>query len=62
MRARTDCKHQYPKLLPRLRMQNVRHGTSMTLILLHGRPELWCVWCKNVPVLVEQFDVIVPGH
>ena len=61
MTANTDCKHQYAKL-PSLRMQNVRHRTSMTLILLHGWPEFWCVWYNNIPVLAEQFDVIVPGH
>ena len=32
-------------------MQNVRHRTSMTLILLHGWPEFWCVWYNNIPVL-----------
>ena len=29
-------------------------------MLLHGWPEFWRVWRKNIPVLAEEFDVVVP--
>jgi pimeloyl-ACP methyl ester carboxylesterase len=29
-------------------------------VLLHGWPEFWYVWHKNVPVLAESFDVVAP--
>jgi pimeloyl-ACP methyl ester carboxylesterase len=32
----------------------------MPLVLLHGWPEFWFVWHKNIPALAERFDVIVP--
>src|SRR5829696_7162569 len=38
----------------------VRHGRGMPLILLHGWPEFWYVYRKNVPALAERFDVLVP--
>lgn len=38
----------------------VRHGTGAPLVLLHGWPEFWYVYRKNIPVLAERFDVIVP--
>jgi pimeloyl-ACP methyl ester carboxylesterase len=38
----------------------VRHGRGMPLVLLHGWPEFWYVYRKNVPALAERFDVIVP--
>jgi hypothetical protein len=41
-------------------IHNVRHGEGHPLVLLHGWPEFWCVWRKNVPVLAESFDVVAP--
>ena len=38
----------------------VRHGAGFPLVLLHGWPEFWYVWRKNVPVLAESFDVVAP--
>ena len=38
----------------------VRQGSGTPLVLLHGWPEFWFVWRKNVPVLAEGFDVIAP--
>ena len=38
----------------------VRHGSGAPLVLLHGWPEFWYVWRKNVPVLAESFDVVAP--
>ena len=38
----------------------VRHGSGHPLVLLHGWPEFWYVWRKNIPVLAESFDVVAP--
>lgn len=43
-----------------LRVHYVRHGAGPPLVLLHGWPEFWYVWRKNIPALAERFDVIVP--
>lgn len=43
-----------------VRLHYVRHGPAEAppLLLLHGWPEFWYVWRKNIPVLAETFDVI----
>lgn len=38
----------------------VREGSGFPLLLVHGWPEYWRTWRKNVPVLADSFDVIVP--
>jgi pimeloyl-ACP methyl ester carboxylesterase len=38
----------------------VRHGGGAPLVLLHGWPEFWYVWRKNIPTLAESFDVVAP--
>ena len=38
----------------------VRHGVGLPLLMLHGWPEFWYTWRKNIPVLAEEFDVVVP--
>lgn len=38
----------------------VRHGTGMPLVLLHGWPEFWFAWHKNIGPLAEDFDVVAP--
>jgi pimeloyl-ACP methyl ester carboxylesterase len=43
-----------------IRIHHVRHGTGTPLVLLHGWPEFWYVYRKNVPVLAERFDIIAP--
>ena len=43
-----------------IRVHCVRHGAGFPLVLLHGWPEFWYVYRKNVPVLAEGFDVVVP--
>ena len=30
------------------------------MVLLHGWPEFWYGWRKNIPVLSENFDVVAP--
>ena len=38
----------------------VRHGNGYPLVLLHGWPEFWYTWRKNIPVLAGEFDVVAP--
>ena len=43
-----------------VRIHYVRHGAGMPLVLLHGWPEFWRTWRKNILPLAEHFDVVVP--
>lgn len=43
-----------------IELHYVRHGEGLPLVLLHGWPEFWFAWRKNIPVLAESFDVIAP--
>ena len=43
-----------------IRVHYVRHGAGFPIILLHGWPEFWYVYRKNVPALSQGFDVVVP--
>ena len=36
----------------------VRHGEGLPLVLLHGWPEFWLTWRKNILPLAESFDVV----
>ncbi|MDQ4063370.1 MAG: alpha/beta hydrolase [Actinomycetota bacterium] len=43
-----------------LSIHYVRHGEGTPLVLLHGWPEFWYVWRKNILPLAESFDVVAP--
>ena len=36
----------------------VRHGEGLPLMLLHGWPEFWLTWRKNILPLAGSFDVV----
>ncbi len=57
--AETAWNHEYAEL-ENLRVHYVRHGTGAPLILIHGWPEFWYAWRKNIPELAKSFDVIAP--
>ena len=38
----------------------VREGAGPPLVLLHGWPEFWWSWHRNIPAFAEHFDVIAP--
>jgi pimeloyl-ACP methyl ester carboxylesterase len=44
----------------RIRVHYVRQGAGEPLVLLHGWPEFWYVWRKNIGPLSERFDVVAP--
>ncbi len=37
-----------------------RAGSGKPLVLLHGWPEFWYVWHKVVPLLADQYELIMP--
>ena len=43
-----------------IRIHYVRRGDGFPLVLLHGWPEFWLVWRKNILPLAESFDVVAP--
>lgn len=55
----TEWNHEYVEANG-IRIHYVRHGAGAPLVLLHGWPEFWYVYHKNIPALAENFDVIVP--
>ena len=38
----------------------VSHGTGAPLLMLHGWPEFWFAWRKQIPVISEHYQVIAP--
>jgi pimeloyl-ACP methyl ester carboxylesterase len=55
----TDWSHHHVEANG-IRVHYVRHGAGAPLVLLHGWPEFWFAWHKNIGELAEHFDVIVP--
>lgn len=55
----SDWNHEYLDLNG-INVHYVRHGEGMPLVLLHGWPEFWFSWRKNILPLAESFDVVVP--
>ena len=43
-----------------VKIHYVRQGAGEPLVLLHGWPEFWYVWRKNIGPLSEHFDVVAP--
>ena len=41
-------------------MHYARDGDGPTLVLLHGWPEFWYTWRRNISALARSFDVVVP--
>ncbi len=55
----TEWNHGYSEANG-ITVHHVRHGDGTPLVLLHGWPEFWYAYRKNIPTLAEQFDVVVP--
>lgn len=43
-----------------IRLHYVEEGSGETVILLHGFPEFWYGWRKQIPVLSQHYHVIAP--
>ena len=43
-----------------VRLHFVRAGSGPLLLLLHGFPELWYSWRRQIPVLAPHFTVVAP--
>ncbi len=43
-----------------IRLHYVEAGEGPVIVLLHGFPEFWYSWRKQIPALAEHFRVIVP--
>ena len=41
-----------------IKIHHVRHGSGTTIVLLHGWPEFWYVYRKNIPIVAERLEVI----
>jgi pimeloyl-ACP methyl ester carboxylesterase len=55
----SEWNHQYLNANG-IRIHYVRHGNGSPLVLLHGWPEFWFGWRKNILPLAESFDVVAP--
>jgi pimeloyl-ACP methyl ester carboxylesterase len=55
----TDWNHEFAEVND-IEVHYVRHGDGPPLFLLHGWPEFWYAYRKNIPVLAEDFEVVVP--
>ena len=54
-----DWNHQRA-MVDGLDIHFVREGNGPPLFLLHGWPEFWWSWHRNIPALSAHFDVIAP--
>jgi len=57
-----DLHFSFVELSTGIRMHLARCGSSAQppLLLLHGFPEFWAAWAELMPLLAEDFEVIVP--
>jgi pimeloyl-ACP methyl ester carboxylesterase len=44
----------------RIRLHYITQGAGELVILLHGFPEFWYSWRYQIPVLAQNFKVVVP--
>ncbi|HEX4203816.1 MAG TPA: alpha/beta fold hydrolase [Ktedonobacteraceae bacterium] len=43
-----------------IKIHFVEAGKEAPVLLLHGFPETWFAWRKQIPVLAQHYHVIVP--
>lgn len=55
-----SIQHNYIKVNG-IRLHYVEAGEGQPLILLHGFPEFWYSWRKQIPALAEHYRIIVPN-
>lgn len=54
-----NLKHQYAEVNG-IRMHYVEQGSGPLMILLHGFPEFWYSWRKQIPALAKNYRVVAP--
>jgi pimeloyl-ACP methyl ester carboxylesterase len=57
----SQLRHAYAQVNG-IRMHYVTAGSGPPLLLLHGFPEFWYSWRRQIPALAERFTVIVPDQ
>lgn len=55
----TDLDHRYLRING-IRMHYVTAGNGPLIVLLHGFPEFWYAWRKQIPALAKRFTVVAP--
>jgi epoxide hydrolase 4 len=56
-----DIQHQYAQING-IRMHYVTAGEGSPVVMLHGFPEFWYAWHKQIPALARHFKVIAPDQ
>ena len=54
-----DWNHQFANLNG-VNIHYVRQGSGLPLILVHGWPEFWWTWHRNIDPLSKLFDIVTP--
>ncbi|MFW9779347.1 MAG: alpha/beta fold hydrolase [Candidatus Heimdallarchaeota archaeon] len=54
-----DWKHNFIDI-GEIRLHYVEQGTGDLIILLHGFPDFWYTWRKQIPSLSEHYRVVAP--
>lgn len=57
----SELRHAYAEVNG-IRMHYVTAGQGPLVVLLHGFPEFWYSWRKQIPALAEQFTVVAPDQ
>jgi pimeloyl-ACP methyl ester carboxylesterase len=57
----SELRHEYVRLNG-IRMHYVRAGSGPLLLLLHGFPDFWFSWRRQIPLLAERFTVVAPDQ
>jgi epoxide hydrolase 4 len=61
MLADTELEHGYAEVGGGLRLHYVEAGSGPLLVLLHGFPEFWYSWRRQIPALAKAgFHVVAP--
>lgn len=56
-----ELRHEYIQVNG-IRMHYVTAGSGPLVLLLHGFPEFWYSWRRQIPALAEHFTVVAPDQ
>lgn len=57
----SELRHEYVEVNG-IRMHYVTAGQGPLVLMLHGFPEFWYAWRKQIPALAEHFTVVAPDQ